>query len=269
MTKLRLTALLFGLGLLLPISATAQQATLSIMETDEEDPIETDRPDFTESSNNVPFRRLQLEAGYTLNSNNTTRFHTFGEVLLRYGMTRRAELRVTLNSIALLNSPGANTAGIQDVMLGTKWKLWEAAKGYGLKRPQASLIAQFAFPSGSGSFRENALQVQTKLCLGWDLSPKWAMGANLNYTGVSSGGQRFDQFGASITFGYAWNDRTTSFFEMFGLIPGAFQSGNFNYFDTGVAYLVNKNLQLDFRVGLGMNGVREDYFVGFGVSKRW
>jgi hypothetical protein len=267
MTKLRLIALLLGVGLLLPIAARAQQPAPP--STEEEDAIETDRPDFTESSNNVPYRRLQIEAGYTLNSNDTTKFHTFGEVLLRYGMTRRAELRVALNSIALLNSPGANTAGTQDVMIGTKWKLWEAAEGFGLKRPQASLIAQFAFPSGSGNFRENALQFQTKLCLGWDLSPTWTLGSNINYTGVSSGGQRFDQMSLSITLGRSWNSRIASYFELFGFLPGAFQGGNITYFDTGATYLVNKNLQLDFRVGLGMNGVRDDYFVGFGVSKRW
>lgn len=264
MHKHLLMCLIVCFGLLAPLSLSAQAPP-----DDEEDTIATDRPDFTESSDTVPFKSTQIEVGYTAAHNGSSTLHTLGEVLLRVGLTPKAELRVYMNSLAILNTPGGNTRGFQDFAIGAKWKLNEATKGYGLRRPQTSLITAVYFPSGSSSFREHNAQASVKLCLGWDLAPKWTMGANMNYANVSLAGDRFDQFSASFTLGYAWNKRISTFYEIYGFVPGGFQAGNNTYVDTGVAYLLNKTTQLDARVGFGLNGVDSDYFIGFGVSKRW
>jgi hypothetical protein len=236
---------------------------------EEDDSIVTDRPDFTESSETVPYKHTQVEVGYTATHTDTTTLHTLGEVLIRIGVKPKTELRLGFNSIAFLNTPGGNTSGFQDFTFGAKWKWCEAAKGYGLHRPQVALITALTVPSGSSVFHEHNAQPLVKLCLGWELAPKWEMGVNFNYSNVSQSGDRFDQFASSVTFGYTWSKHISTFYEIFGFIPGGYQMGNNTYVDTGVAYLLDKNTQLDARVGYGLNGVHNDYFVGVGFAKRF
>ncbi len=262
-----LLPLLLCVGMLCPLVSRAQPPAAP---TEEEEPIVTDRPDFTEGSETVPFQRTQLEVGYTSTLTANSRLHTVGEVLIRVGVTPKTELRFTLNSFAILNTPGGSTTGFQDIFIGAKWKLTEAQKGYGLfKHPQTSLITSFSIPSGSSSFREHTAQSLFKLCLGWELTPKWEMGVNFNYSYVSQGGDRFDQFATSLTLGYTWSKRISTFYEIYGFVPGGFQAGNNTYTDTGIAYLVDKNTQLDARIGFGLNGIGKDYFLGAGFSRRF
>jgi len=63
-----------------------------------DEPLITDRPDFTESTDAVPRGHLQLEAGYTFTYDreklDRTRDHTSPEILLRIGLVDRLELRL-------------------------------------------------------------------------------------------------------------------------------------------------------------------------------
>ncbi|MCX6381757.1 MAG: transporter [Armatimonadetes bacterium] len=265
--KALLLSVLVCTGMLLPALVTANPLSAP---PEEEEAIVTDRPDFTESSETVPLHRTQLEVGYTSALTANTRLHTVGEVLIRVGVTPKTELRFTLNSFAILNTPGGSTTGFQDLSIGAKWRLTEAQKGYGLfKHPQSALITSFSLPSGSSSFREHTAQTLFKLCLGWELTPKWGMGVNFNYSYVSQAGDRYNQFATSLTLGYSWSKRISTFYEIYGFVPGGFQAGNNTYADTGIAYLVNKDTQFDARVGFGMNGISRDYFIGAGFSRRF
>lgn len=266
MYKRLLTPFLVGFGALFPLVSFGSP----LAPPEEEEPLVTDRPDFTESAETLPFHRIQVETGYTNSQGGGSRLHTIGEALIRVGISPKVELRFNLNSFAILNTPGGNTTGIQDFSIGAKWKLSEAQKGYGLfKHPQTALITNFSIPTGSSSFREKTSQTQFKLCMGWELTPKWEMGANVNYTYVSQSGDRFDQLGASVTLGYSWNKRVSTFYELYGFAPGGFQAGNGTYVDTGVAYLINNDTQLDARIGFGLNGVSDERFFGIGFSRRF
>src|SRR5687767_13047429 len=72
------------------------------LEPDEEGPLETDRPDFTEASSVVGRGRAQLEFGYTYiedeEGGTRVRTHSFPETLLRVGMLREwFEFRIAWN----------------------------------------------------------------------------------------------------------------------------------------------------------------------------
>jgi hypothetical protein len=250
--------------MLLAVPAISQQAPSS-----EEEPLVTDRPDFTESPLTVPAHRSQLEAGYTLTHGGGDTLHTLGEFLLRIGLSKKTELRVGLNSYGIQEGVSGTGNGFQDLNLGFKWVLREAKEGKGLRNPQIALIGGLSFPTGGAPFRAQHIQPQFKLCLGWELTDRLALASNINSTVVSEGGSQFHQFSGSVSFGYTLTDKVASYFEWFAFLPGAFGAGNSNFLNGGFTYLVNNDLQLDLRVGVGLNGVREDYFVGFGVSKRW
>jgi hypothetical protein len=53
-------------------------------------------------------------------------------------------------------------------------------------------------------------------------------------------------------------------------VPERENGPNASFFDGGLTYLINDNLQLDARVGIGVfNAESPDYFTGFGVSWRY
>ncbi|MCL7971660.1 MAG: hypothetical protein M8866_06160, partial [marine benthic group bacterium] len=52
----------------------------------EDDPMITDRPDFTESASTVAPGRFQFELGYTFTRSGSENRHNFGELLVRLGI---------------------------------------------------------------------------------------------------------------------------------------------------------------------------------------
>ncbi len=246
--------------------AQAEPPALLAME-----PIVTDRPDFTESAETVPAGRSQLEGGYTFGRTSNERARTLGELLLRVATGPRAEIRVGVPSYVGTRGPGGAAAtGFVDASLGFKVKLRDRSEGYGLRgRPDIALIGALTLPTGGRAYRENNLQPQGKLCLGWELSPNVAFSSNLNYAWASEEGERFGQVSASGSLGFGLNERVGAYLEYFGTYPGGKDGSDANYLNGGLTYLVNNDYQLDARAGQGLNGIRDDYFIGFGASRRF
>jgi hypothetical protein len=68
-----------------------------------------------------------------------------------------------------------------------------------------------------------------------------------------------------VNVGFSLGDKWSSFIETYGgVINGDFTI----FFDTGLAYLVNNDLQLDLSGGYGKNDGFAATFVDFGVSWR-
>ena len=237
--------------------------------TPEKTPIVTDRPDFTESTEVVPLRRVQLEGGVTYSRTSDEKGYTLGEFLLRVNTGPRTELRVGVNSYALVRSPGGNAYGWEDPTLGMKVKLADGDERPGLRRPDIGLILQTTLPVGAPAYREETLQPEAKLCLAWDLCERVQMSSNLNYAWVSEESERFGQFSGTLSFAYALSDRVGSYLEYFGFFPGEEAGGNRSYVNGGFTYLVTDDFQLDARAGFGMNPTRPDGFFGVGASRRW
>jgi hypothetical protein len=245
---------------LLPVCALAD---------DEPEPIETDRPDFTETARTVPFRRIQLEGGYTFSRMGDEKAHSLGELLLRIATGRRTEARIALNSYTWLHSAGGIAAGLEDVTLGMKVELARAGERPCLLRPDAALILETDVPTGSSAFRENNLQPGAKLCLAWDLAERLGIGSNINYVWASEGGRRFSQWAGTLSLAYDLSDRVGAYLEYFTFLPGSRGGPSANYLDSGITYLVNNDFQLDARAGMGLNSAKPDYFVGIGAARRW
>ena len=235
----------------------------------QDDAIATDRPDFTETAESVPFGRIQLESGYTFAKVEDERAHTLGELLLRIATGRRTEARIGLNSYSWVRSSSGRISGLEDMTLGFKAKLMEGADGIGFRRPNVALIGHTTIPTGSRGFREDNFQPEAKLCLAWDLADRLALGSNLNYGWASEGGEWFGQFSGTISFGYSLNDRTGIYLEYFTFVPAGRGGPNASYIDSGMTFLINDDYQLDVRAGFGLNSARPDYFIGAGFGRRW
>jgi hypothetical protein len=232
------------------------------------EPLVSDRPDFTESPETVPAGRFQVEAGYTFSKRGKDEEHALGELLLRIGLMPDVELRLAGNSYVWLNSPSGDAQGFEDMSVGVKIKLVEGSGE--LTRPEVAVIVATSLPTGDDDFGEDGSQPGIKLALAWDLSERISLASNLNYTYASTGGDRFHQFSGSLSLGYRLSERWGCYIEYFGFVPERENGPNASFFDGGLTYLINDNLQLDARVGIGVfNAESPDYFTGFGVSWRY
>lgn len=235
-----------------------------------EEPLVTDRPDFTESAETVAPGRFQIEAGYTFTRTGDEKEHALGELLLRVGLFKQVELRIAGNSYVWLDSPDGDANGFEDMSLGAKIKLLDASEQFDLTRPNVAVIVATTLPTGADNIGEDEAQPELKLALAWDLSERFSLGSNLNYAYLSEGGDRFHQFSGSVVLGIKLTEKWGSYIEYFGFVPESDDGPNTSYFDGGFTYLIDDNLQLDARAGVGVfNGRSPDYFTGAGVSWRW
>lgn len=233
----------------------------------QQSPLVTDRPDFTESAETVDRRRIQLEAGYTFTRSGEVHEHALGEVLVRIGILDRLELRVGLNSYAWLDGPDVDDSGYEDPSVGAKIALAPPPDRPGW-RPAAAILVGTTVP-GVGDLGEDAWQPEAKLAVGWDLSESASLGSNVGYTHASEEGSEFDQASASLALGFDIAGPASGYVEAFGFAPAARDGDDAAIVNGGVTWLLHPDLQLDARLGAGLNREAPDFFVGVGVARRW
>lgn len=246
----------------------------------QQQPLTTDRPDFTEASSTVGRGRVQLEAGYTLGYDDTagtvTRAHSFPETLWRIGVTDDIEFRIGWTYLVERIGAESTDDGAADLYLGSKFYLAEQRGWF----PESSIILQFTVPTGADAFSDDEVLYGFNLLYAWELPSGWSLGAS---TGVNTGRDElpvtalipalnYDEHviaHQSVALGIPLTERWSGFIEYFGLYSLG-REHNFpeNYIDGGFTFLVNDNFQLDWRIGIGLNDQAEDFFTGAGFALR-
>ena len=242
---------------------------------DLDSPLVTDRPDFTEASSTVGKGVAQLEFGYTYTSNSddgkSTRSHTMGEYLLRYGIVEDwLELRVGLFPVQEKNvSMGTSntTTGTEDLYLGFKIAL-TAQDGW---KPEMAIIPQMTIPTGSNHFSNDETLLGLNWIYSWEINDFISTGGStqvnraLDETTASS----YYEWAQSWTIAYTLTERLGAYTEWYGLFPNGAQTDQTqHYANGGFTYLINNDVQFDVRAGYGLNHAADDYFVGTGLSIR-
>jgi hypothetical protein len=83
--------------------------------------IVTDRPDQTETSSTIPFKSLQTEAGFLLESSKDATSYLFPTVLFRYGILDILEVRLNEQFMSLREKKSSETYfGLSDLEPGIK-----------------------------------------------------------------------------------------------------------------------------------------------------
>lgn len=243
---------------------------------DVDEPLMTDRPDFTEASVTVGKGVAQLESGYTYTYNNdageSTRTQSFGEPLLRYGILADwLEFRIALFPIEERTATGGasdSRGGTRDLYTGFKIAL-TPQEGI---LPEMALVPQMNIPTGSKAFRSSDVEPGLNWLYGWDINDF------LSTAGSTQGNRRFDdatgqaylEMAQSWTIGYTLSDNLGAYTEWFALIPsGADTVRTQHYFDGGFTYRISNDVQFDIRAGVGLNDAADDYFFGPGLSIRF
>jgi hypothetical protein len=237
------------------------------------DPIEPDRPDFTNGPGLVAPGHLQIETGYTFTRTGAEKASSLGEILLRYAVDDRWEARLGLNSYDWIDTgvPGERRiSGFEDPFVEVKIRLNDAAaehRSHGV--PALGLLLQTTVPVGARALTADVWQPAATLALGWELSDTWSLDGNLGYAYAADGDRRFGQTFASLSAGVSINDRLGGFLEGYVLSRESADGSATHYVDAGLSWLLSNDLALDIRVGAGLDRPRPNGFAGLGASVRF
>lgn len=260
--------ILLAFGLLSAAAAVAQEGWTGL-----DGALVTDRPDFTESTSTVPRGHFQVEGGTTVARVEDVDSTAFGEVLVRIGTGERWETRLGLGSYSRVETPFDEVSGLEDPSLGIKVRFTDDPGELGPVQPAAALIVLTSIPEGDEELTGEEWVPEAKLALAWELTSRFSLSSNLNYAyavdGALDGDNRLHQIGATLSGGLSITDRLGSFLEWYGFSEETKDGPSTHYVDGGVTWLINDDLQVDARVGTGLNDADPDWFVGVGAGVRF
>ncbi|HEX6900043.1 MAG TPA: transporter [Thermoanaerobaculia bacterium] len=253
-------------GLALAVPAGAQDLSgLS-------DPLVADRPDFTESTLTIAPGHFQVEGGATFSRFGDEESLSLGEILVRIGTGERVETRLGIGSYSRIDPgfAGAGTvSGYEDPFVGIKVRLNESDSNLRPPgRPAVSLLFSTSIPVGDDELTADEWQPEGKLLLAWDL-PWFSLSSNLIYGYPVDGDERFHQFGATLSAGFSLTDRIGMYVETFGFNKEGVDGSSTQYIDSGLTFSVSNDLQLDARVGIGLDDPSPNWFAGIGAAVRF
>lgn len=241
-----------------------------------DEPLVSDRPDFTEASTTVGRGVAQLEMGYTFTENNDggvrTRSHSAPEMLWRIGMFADwFEFRIAYNAptsrIAAAHQPGISIGGSDDLYLGLKLGLTPQE---GLL-PEMALVPQMTVPTGHSDLTAGIVLPGLNWLYAWDVTDRWSVGGSTQINkSVDDAGLAHYEVAQSLTSGIGLTERLGMYTEWFVLAPsGARDVHTQHYLDGGFTFSLSNDLQLDVRAGIGLSGASDDFFAGTGFVRRF
>lgn len=233
----------------------------------QQEPIETDRPDQTETVAIVPKKWLQFEAGFNAAQTDGEGNNEFltPTLLTKYGLSNRMELRLitTLTTRTYKFVPNTKTeSGLLPVEAGAKIALWEEKK----LRPKTSFIFHVAIPNlASKAYDIRLLAPNFRFTLQNTLSKKFGIGYNLGaeWNGENSKPDYVYTFSPGFTF----NDKWYSYIEAFGAVKG--DEAPEHNIDGGIAYNITRNCKVDISSGFGITTPAPDWYIALGISARF
>jgi hypothetical protein len=242
---------------------------LSYAQTEDPGDIQPDRPGLGESSQIVPLKYFQIEAGgnfeFDKENNISAKSVTYNATTLRYGIFENFELRLAFNfaqEFVKVGSFNANSKlGFTPWSLGFKARICEA-KGI---RPSAAILGNLAIPYPAASFYKTAYIAPSILIpMEWDLTESLLLTVNVG--SFWDGNGPVPSYFSSLGFDYALPSNFGVFVEGYMNVDetGDFQPG----FNGGVVWRLLPNLQFDLSAGVGLNAAMADGFINGGISYR-
>jgi len=246
------------------------------------DNISTDRPGFTNSPFVTPRGHTVIETGYTftLDRQNGTRMssHDLPELLIRTGLTDDVELRLNWTGVSFTETTFVDqdragrhywhtehADGATDMSVGFKAHLLKQSGAL----PSFAIIPSLSVPTGAAKTSSGDVVPEVDFPWNYALNDKWSIYGMAVVTMPNDARGHFFQARASAATCYQVTDKLSFFVEYFGLYPGARDADCQHNLDCGPILLINRNCQVDFRVGMGINGAAPDFFTGIGLSIRF
>jgi len=206
----------------------------------EDEHLETDRDSFTPATTTVGAGRLLFASAYSFIDNKSTAdSHSFPEIVTRYGLTDRLELRFGWNyeiggggSVPSGDSGGEFEGGGSEresqILYGIKYSVTEQ-NGW---LPQSAAIIQGVTPT-SGPANTGDLQLGD--VFGWKFLDDWQLDSSIRSITTQKAGDHFNQWAPSIVLKVPVSARWNIHGEYFGIFTdGRSDEKHGPYFSPGI-----------------------------------
>lgn len=225
-----------------------------------------DRPGIGNGSYVVAPGIFGLETGIQLSTAKSVNQFDIGQLLLRFGVFEKLEMRVLMNSYSTQHIDEADivNSGFQDLGLATKLMLMESES----KETRVSAIGKVSLPVGASAFTKYEVIPTLFLTADHSLTESFSMSSNVGYTfGV---GDLSDNWLFTITPGFTFPNQKN--LGVYAGYAGIYSGNKINeyYAEAGVTLVVNGGAYLDFNAGYEFEN--ESLFIGIGFSQgfdRW
>ena len=211
--------------------------SLAVAQNDEN--LNTDRPDQSEGVYTLPKGQFQIENGLVFSKEESS-----DNLMLRYGLITNTELRLEADF-------DLRTPDFSSTTFSVKQRLYESEQRF---IPSVGLI-------GYGQYSKTDAKAYTfDACLAFESSLTDAL--SLAYCASSSG--QFENLDVTAQINYAPNNKFWTFVEYYASYNGT-RAPEHNI-NAGFAYLLTPTLQLDISSGRTLWQEEPQYFIGAGFG---
>ncbi|WP_332848793.1 transporter [Massilia sp. S19_KUP03_FR1] len=235
-----------------------------------------DRPGIADGSSVVGASRFQVESGLQREwrrDGDARERLSYVPTLLRFGLDAHWEARIEGNAFGWQKQSDAvngvsHSAGAMPVSLGVKYNL-QASDDSG--KPGYGAIVRVFPRSGSETFGTHRVTADARLVADFALSPAWSLNPNIGVAREEDGdGRQYNTALFAVTLGFAANPQWNVFVDT-GMQSREQRHGGAQVIvDTGVAYALTPDVQLDASVGRAVHGQTPPHaFASAGVSVRF
>jgi hypothetical protein len=254
----RLSALAASAGTFLCVLGVSAAIADQCSQTD--GPIDTDRPDVTNSSVTLPQGSFQNENGADFSQRNGGREFDGTNSRLRWGIAPCLEFLVDIPTYSAPVS-GSLASGFTDVTPAIKWQISPSPGKFDLS---ATLGA--GLPTGTKAVAGQGVQPYVQFPWSSQLSGGWSISGML--TNFIAPADPANKLSTETTFVLEreFGERAFLFIEYVG---DYHEHGGPGYLlNSGGGYRVTSTQQIDFHLGIGLNDNAPAYIFGLGYSFR-
>lgn len=246
------TKIIAGLLFLCSYTALAQE---------NQQPIEADRPDQTETPAIVPKGMFQMENGFSFEkADRNSKTIAAPAILWKYGVNDHFELRL-ITEFEFRDSIDVKQSGLNPVHVGFKVALSDE-KGI---IPKTSFIGHLQIPDlASAEYKAKYYATAFRFTMQHTLSEKMSLSYNLGteWDGETPAGT----FIYTLTTGFSLTESLGAYAELYGYAPETESASH--SFDGGLTYLLSNDFMIDASAGFGITDNAPDYFAALGFSFR-
>jgi hypothetical protein len=245
-----------------------------------EERIETERHDFTQSTDTVGQGVVQIESGYSYfykdKDDEIEHSHTTPETLVRVGLSDDIEFRVRFTYDWRFIDVEEDLSGSQDLIWSFKLRTTDQ-QGW---IPESAVELRATAPTGGSDWSLEEVAGGIDYIYGWELTAGCELygstGCSVNGLGDFSllpeepAGDQFVVWSQSVALAIELTEQVTFYNEWFSFFSHALEDDfTISIYNLGVDYYLTENLVLDVRVGVGLSEDSDDFFTGVGGGYRF
>jgi Putative MetA-pathway of phenol degradation len=228
-------------------------------------PLNTDRPDTTESPYSVDKGHFQFETELAAWSRdkigNAIRL---GEINAKYGLTNSSDLQLV---IPFYNKEKNGGEGFGEMKIRFKKNLWGNDEG----DTALALMPFIKIPTGNGMLSNDKVEGGLIMPLGFKLSGSWncATMVEVDFNANKTGDNYHFTLVNSITASHPITEKSATFFELVNIASMEKDVDSEAYFNTGITFAASEILQWDGGVRLGLTDSAADITPFLGLSAKF